>query len=130
MRLTRDHRLRRVSRRTRWSCDWEWCDAGALNPGDEVLIHNHRATPAWGDPARSAHDTAEGYLLGLLLGDGTLKKDKALLAVWTGQSCVNGGEERTGFPGSWPPRSALRASFHTVPISSGRSRCRDAANTG
>ena len=86
LRLTRDHRLRRVSRRTRWSCDWEWCDAGALDPGDEVLIHNHRATPAWGDPARSAHDTAEGYLLGLLLGDGTFKKDKALLAVWTGQS--------------------------------------------
>src|SRR6185369_2698119 len=47
LRLTRDHRIRRVTRRTRWSCDWEWCEAGRLAAGDEVLLHDHRGAPAW-----------------------------------------------------------------------------------
>src|SRR3954452_6708543 len=77
LRLTRDHRLRRVTRRTRWSCEWEWCAAGDFTPEDELLLHNHRDAPAWGDPATTERDAAEGYLLGLLFGDGTLKRDKA-----------------------------------------------------
>jgi ribonucleoside-diphosphate reductase alpha chain len=99
LRLTRDHRLRRVTRRTRWSVEWEWCAAGEFAPGNELLIHDHRAAPAWGDSALAIRDAAEGYLLGLLIGDGTLKRDKAVLSAWPGRSVVNGGEERPGVRG-------------------------------
>ena len=37
--------------------------------------------PTWGDPGAADRDAAEGYLLGLLIGDGTLKRDKAVLSV-------------------------------------------------
>jgi ribonucleoside-diphosphate reductase alpha chain len=99
LRLTQDHRLRRVTRRTRWSCRWEWCAAGALSAGDEILLHDHRSAPAWGDPATADRDMAEGYLLGLLIGDGTLKADKAVLSTWPGRCAVNGEEERPGVRG-------------------------------
>jgi len=99
LRLTRDHRLRRVTRRTRWSCDWEWCAAGDLAAGDELLLHNHRAAPIWGAPSDAMRDAAEGYLLGLLIGDGTLKQDKAVLSVWPGHKVANGDAGRPGVEG-------------------------------
>jgi ribonucleoside-diphosphate reductase alpha chain len=99
LRLTRDHRLRRVTRRTRWSYAWEWCAAGELSADDEILLHDHRSAPAWGDPAAADRDMAEGYLLGLLIGDGTLKADKAVLSAWPGRRAVNGEEERPGVRG-------------------------------
>ncbi|WP_163334587.1 hypothetical protein, partial [Klebsiella aerogenes] len=46
--------------------------------GDELMLHDHRALQGWDGP----HSEAEGYLLGLLIGDGTLKADKAVLSVW------------------------------------------------
>ncbi len=96
LRLTADHRLRRVTRRTRWSTEWEWRAAGDLTAGDELVLHDHRVAPAWGDIERRERDAAEGYLLGLLVGDGTLKSDKAVLSVWPGQCVVNGGDARPG----------------------------------
>jgi ribonucleoside-diphosphate reductase alpha chain len=99
LRLTPDHRLRRVTRRTRWSTEWEWCAASELRSGDELLLHNHRSAPCWGNPAAAARDAAEGYLLGLLIGDGTLKRDKAVLSVWPGQRVANGMTERPGVEG-------------------------------
>ncbi len=43
-----------------------------------MLLHNHRPHPRWpGDYTRE-----QGYLLGLLVGDGVLKRDKAILSVW------------------------------------------------
>jgi len=99
LRLTPGHRLRKITRRTRWSCEWEWTEAGSFAVGDELLIHNHRDAPQWGDPEQARRDTAEGYLLGLLIGDGVLKSDKAVLSVWPGQIAVNGGDERPGVRG-------------------------------
>ena len=99
MRGTADHRVRRVVRRTRWTNDWEWSEIGALRAGDEILIHDHRSAPAWGSPEHALRDDAEGYLLGLLIGDGTLKSDKAVLSAWPGQRVVNGQDERTGVRG-------------------------------
>lgn len=78
LRLTADHPVRRVARKTRYTLQAEWVAAGALQPGDEVLLHQHRPMQGWD----GAGTEAEGYLLGLLIGDGTLKADKAVISVW------------------------------------------------
>jgi ribonucleoside-diphosphate reductase alpha chain len=78
LRLTHDHRVRRVVRKTRFSVDAEWVAAGKLGPGDEILLNDHRSLDAW----QGEGTASEGYLLGLLLGDGTLKREKAVLSVW------------------------------------------------
>ncbi len=78
LRLTPDHLVRRVKRATRQVQELEWTPAGALRPGDEIVLHNHRALPTW----TSAGTESEGYLLGLLIGDGSLQDDRATLAVW------------------------------------------------
>ncbi len=85
LRLTGDHRVRRVSRLTRWNIETEWCEAGKLRAGDRVLLNDHRANASW------AGDLTEeqGYLLGLLVGDGTLKQEAAVLSVWKQAAVVN-----------------------------------------
>ncbi len=88
LRLTADHRVRRVARFTRYATETEWCAAGELAPGDRVLLNDHRSNSNWaGDFTRE-----EGYLLGLLVGDGTLKTDKAALSVWKPAAVANGAE--------------------------------------
>jgi len=78
MRLTCDHKVRRVAKRTRYIIRTEWVQAQHLQQGDEIVLHNHRAMDGWD----GAGTEAEGYLLGLLVGDGVLKSDKAVLSVW------------------------------------------------
>jgi len=99
LRLTHDHKVRRVTERTRATSSWEWTNAGSLVSSDEILIHDHRDAPRWGQVEHSVDDDAQGYLLGLLLGDGVLKKDKAVLSVWPGARAINGGDERPGVRG-------------------------------
>ena len=96
LRLTADHRIRRITHTTRLSRNWEWTEAGSLAPGDEVLLVDHRRAPAWGDAARAADDEAQGYLLGALIGDGVMKQDAAILSVWPGSVAVNGDAARPG----------------------------------
>ncbi|HEY3045931.1 MAG TPA: LAGLIDADG family homing endonuclease [Polaromonas sp.] len=78
LRLTADHRVRRVARKTRYTLEVEWTPAAQLRAGDEIVLHDHRALGGW----EGAGTEAEGYLLGLLIGDGTLKSDKAVISVW------------------------------------------------
>ncbi|HEY65419.1 MAG TPA: ribonucleoside reductase class II [Caldilineae bacterium] len=78
LRLTANHLVARVTRRTRWTLEVEWAEAGELKPGDEIVLHNHRNLEGWEGPGTEE----EGYLIGLLLGDGTLKKEAAVLSVW------------------------------------------------
>ncbi|UYK85361.1 ribonucleoside-diphosphate reductase [Xanthomonas sacchari] len=85
LRLTADHRVRRVVRQTRWSLDTQWCQADQLVAGDRVLLNNHRAGAEWG----GARSYEEGVLLGMLVGDGTLKQDAAVLSVWSQAAAVN-----------------------------------------
>ena len=87
LRLTSDHRVRRISHATRWTTEYEWCAAGDLRPGDRVALNDHRVNPSWD----GAHTREEGYLLGLLVGDGVLKDDKAVLSVWA-QAAVSNGD--------------------------------------
>jgi ribonucleoside-diphosphate reductase alpha chain len=86
LRLTTDHRVRRVARKTRYSLELDWVEAGQLQAGDEIVLHNHRALQGWAGQGSEA----EGYLIGLLLGDGTLKADKAVLSVWAPELRVVG----------------------------------------
>jgi ribonucleoside-diphosphate reductase alpha chain len=87
LRLTADHRVRRFTKLTPWTSQTEWCAAGDLRPGDKVLLHDHRAGPQWdGD-----YTFDEGYLVGFLIGDGTLKADRAVLSVWDTATAVNDG---------------------------------------
>ena len=89
LRLTAHHLVRRVMRRTRHVLETAWTPAGSLRPGEEIVLHDHRTCAAW----TGAHTEAEGYLVGLLIGDGTLKDDKAVLSVWDANARreANGG---------------------------------------
>ena len=88
LRLTADHRVKRVSQMTRYNIEAEWCAAGELQLGDRIVLNDHRPQPQWD----GEFTVEEGYLLGLLVGDGTLKADKAVLSVWRPAAAVNGTE--------------------------------------
>ena len=64
LRLTPDHRVLKVQRLTKWSRETEWVPAGDLEPGDQVVLHDHRAVPRW----EGSHNEGEGYLLGPAAG--------------------------------------------------------------
>jgi ribonucleoside-diphosphate reductase alpha chain len=88
LRLTADHRIRKVSRFTRYNTETQWCPASQLQAGDRVLLNDHRRDCCWQGP----YTREQGYLLGLLVGDGTLKADKAVLSVWKPAAVANGSE--------------------------------------
>jgi ribonucleotide reductase, class II len=66
LRLTANHQVLKVTSQTQKSQYTQWVEAGTLEPGDRVLIHNHRNLVAW-DGAGTAET---GWLLGSLVGDG------------------------------------------------------------
>src|SRR5207248_4945302 len=79
LRLTEDHKVQRVVGITRCAIEKEWVAARDLRPNDRVMLHDHRAFAGWA----GRYGAAEGYLTGLLLGDGYLHKDYgAVLYVW------------------------------------------------
>lgn len=109
LRLTADHRVRRVVRSTRSTVESEWCAASELREGDRVVLANHRARTEWS----GAYGADEGYLIGLLIGDGTLKDDAAVLSVWEAAGAgVSGVRERAARgAASLPHRSDFRGFF-------------------
>ena len=88
LRLTADHRVRRVTLQTRFRRETAWCAAGELQPGDQVLLQDHRSNVAWA----GEHSLGEGYLLGLLIGDGTMAGTRAVLSAWPGEAVASGGD--------------------------------------
>ena len=64
LRLTADHPVRRVRRKTHDLSESEWTTANSLRPGDEILLHNHRPLQGWD----GAHTHPEGCRVGLLIG--------------------------------------------------------------
>ncbi|MFP4560368.1 MAG: LAGLIDADG family homing endonuclease, partial [Thiohalorhabdus sp.] len=86
LRLTSDHQVRKVVRQTRWSTETAWVAAGELEAGDRVLLHDHRGNADWEGP----YTHEQGYLSGLLVGDGTLKADQAVLSVWQSAPAADG----------------------------------------
>ncbi len=75
---TSDHPVLRVKTKTRYTLEKEWISAEKLRPGDEIMLHNHRNHGEW----EGLYGEEEGYLVGLLTGDGTFKTDKAVLSSW------------------------------------------------
>lgn len=87
LKLTGDHRVRRISKMTRYTEEFEWVEARSLRPGDMLALHDHGNFLGW----QGSFTKEEGYLAGLLMGDGVLKDDKAVLSVWAG-AAASGGE--------------------------------------
>jgi ribonucleoside-diphosphate reductase alpha chain len=77
LKLTEDHLVRVASDINRFSITEEWKPAGGLKPGDRVILSNNRGI-VW--EGKGNHD--EGYLLGMLIGDGTLKNEGGIVSVW------------------------------------------------
>ncbi len=82
LRLTSDHRVRRISTLTRFRLVTEWCAAGDLKAGDKVLLQDHRKAAVWAGSLEHNYSANEGYLMGLLVGDGTIAEDRAELSIW------------------------------------------------
>lgn len=91
LRATADHPVRRVTGRTRHTETEAWVTLGDLRPGDLIRLNRADAVRSWPNPDGSDHGEDEGYLLGLLVGDGTLEADTAVLSVWQPPLAVNGG---------------------------------------
>ena len=91
LRLTVDHPIMRVERMTRYKVEAQWSNAGDLKPGDKIIINNHR--DFGNSSVKGKYAEGEGYLIGLLLGDGTIKKDKIILSSWGDSKGVNPGKK-------------------------------------
>jgi ribonucleoside-diphosphate reductase alpha chain len=87
LRLTGNHKLARVVEQTWHDQEVEWTEAADLAPGDSIRITNHRDARPWGGPG----SREEGWLLGLLIGDGTFRRGD----VRREQACLDSwGEDR------------------------------------
>jgi len=77
LRLTKDHLVRVASDVTRFAVKEEWKAAGELKAGDKIILSDNRGL-TWNGKG----DYHKGYLLGMLIGDGTLKKEGGIISVW------------------------------------------------
>ncbi|MBW4621779.1 MAG: ribonucleoside-triphosphate reductase, adenosylcobalamin-dependent [Cyanosarcina radialis HA8281-LM2] len=68
LRLTSNHKLLKVTAQTQKQQYVEWVELQDLKPGDRILLHNHREVQPW--DGIGTFD--EGWLLGNLIGDGSL----------------------------------------------------------
>lgn len=76
LKLTEDHRILKAANGQR--AQTAWIEARKLKAGDSIVLNNHREVSGWA----GAGTSEQGYLLGLLVGDGVLKKEQAVLSVW------------------------------------------------
>jgi len=76
LKVTEDHLIRVAEKVTRDKIYETWKPAGQLKPGDKILLSNNRGIK-WN--GKATFD--EGYLLGLLLGNGTLKPEGGVISV-------------------------------------------------
>ncbi len=75
--VTKDHLIRTVDKMNRFNIEEVWKPAGQIKPEDKIILSNNRGIKWIG---KGSHE--EGYILGVLLGDGTLKKDGGIISVW------------------------------------------------
>jgi ribonucleoside-diphosphate reductase alpha chain len=129
LRLTEDHPvLRRVYSANSELPRTEWAEAGELTAGDEVVLHDHGTEIAW----PGAANADEGYLLGLLLGDGHLGAGTASLRVATAAAATGDGTV-AAHPVMQATDRAIQALAHRGDFgawatpAAGDALCRDAA---
>ncbi|MBM4235177.1 MAG: ribonucleoside reductase class II [Firmicutes bacterium] len=106
-RATGNHLVLKRNKMSRFKTEVEWVKTENLKPGDKLVLHNHRRFNRW----EGLYGENEGYLIGLLIGDGTLKTDKAILSAWPDQgssgmmeaafSAAKSMPHRTDFKGWW-----------------------------
>ena len=77
LKVTEDHLIRSVQKITRHKIYEIWRKVKELKPGDKIVLSNNREI-YW----ESKGKFEEGYLLGLLIGEGTLKKEERVICVW------------------------------------------------
>ncbi len=77
LKVTEDHLIRTAAKVTRDKLYGEWKRAGELKQGDKIILSNNRGIEWEGKGSYN-----EGYLLGLLLGDGTLKEEAGVISIW------------------------------------------------
>ena len=102
--LTANHLIKKVKEMNRYKINSDWEEAGKLKPGDKVVI-NVNKNYQWS----GKYNNKEGYLIGLLVGDGTIKKDKVVLSSWgesNGDKCVRKAVEK--YAKSFPHRSDFK----------------------
>ncbi|BAY19506.1 replicative DNA helicase [Anabaenopsis circularis NIES-21] len=82
LRLTGNHKLLKITAQTQKKQYSEWVEAQDLSPGDYILVHNHREIQPWD----SFGTFDEGWLLGNLIGDGSIASTQwgktAYLRYW------------------------------------------------
>ncbi|WP_414754538.1 ribonucleoside-triphosphate reductase, adenosylcobalamin-dependent [Anabaena sp. CCY 9910] len=82
LRLTGNHQLLKVTAQTQKKQYSEWVETQDLSPGDYILVHNHREIQPWD----SFGTFDEGWLLGNLIGDGSIASTQwgktAYLRYW------------------------------------------------
>ena len=82
LRLTENHQLLKVTAQTQHAQYTEWVETKDLKIGDRILLHDHRAIQSWDGEG----SFEEGWLVGNLLGDGSLYQtqwnDAACLRYW------------------------------------------------
>jgi len=88
LQLTADHRVRRITLQNRWRQQSEWCAVSDLKPDDQILLHNHQSYRHWD----GAYRRDEGYLIGQLLGDGSVNAESDRDAVVNGVAIDRGTE--------------------------------------
>lgn len=76
LRLTANHQLRKVTERGALELSQEWVELAQLQPGDEIMLSDHRSVAPWSGPGSED----EGWLLGMLVGTGNFATDKPHLA--------------------------------------------------
>ncbi|MFZ3131954.1 MAG: LAGLIDADG family homing endonuclease, partial [Desulfosporosinus sp.] len=96
LKVTMDHLVRVAEKVTREQIMESWKPAGELKTGDQLILSNNRGLQ-WSGKGRFE----EGFLLGLLLGDGPLKEEGGIISVWgndeEAQSMITAAEKATSF---------------------------------
>jgi ribonucleoside-diphosphate reductase alpha chain len=88
IKLTSDHKIKKVTKFTRDKIETEWCEAGSIKKDEYILLNNHNNNISWKGINNYQED--EGYLMGLLVGDGTFSENNAVLSVWKEANIANG----------------------------------------
>lgn len=74
--VTRDHLIRIAKGDSRFF-EEDWKAAGDINIGERIVLSNNRGIE-W----ENKGTLEEGYLLGMLIGDGIIKEEGAVISVW------------------------------------------------